>query len=56
MQDELNPVQAQATKKPYVTPRTQAHDPRKVVRGSGGSSSSLYSSGLYTECSLYYYY
>ena len=43
------------TKKKYVPPETQKHEPLNIVRGSG-SEVSLYLGGLYVECSLYYYY
>jgi hypothetical protein len=41
------------TNKPrYEMPRTEKHNALQIVKGSGGGSFS----GLYTECSLYYYY
>jgi len=43
------------SRKDYVKPVTKKHKPIDIVRGSG-SASSLYSGGLYVECSLYYYY
>ena len=41
-------------KQPYVRPETRKHEALQTVRGSGQSNK--YGGGLYTECTLYYWY
>jgi hypothetical protein len=49
--DEKAEEKSTEKKQKYVTPETRKHDPLNIVRGTGHDSS-----GLYSECSLYYYY